>query len=59
MKSIPTRGIFGSNLANLLRRLKRICAFYGANPTFICCSATIAQPEGTGGNHAGAARGTG
>lgn len=39
------RGIFGSNLANLLRRLKRICAFYGANPTFICCSATIANPK--------------
>lgn len=32
------RGIFGSNLANVLRRLKRICAFYGSYPTFICCS---------------------
>ena len=29
------RGVFGSNLANVIRRLKRICAFYGANPTFI------------------------
>ena len=39
------RGVFGSNLANVLRRLKRICAFYGAHPTFICCSATIRNPK--------------
>ena len=39
------RGVFGSNLANVLRRLKRICAFYGSDPTFICCSATIANPQ--------------
>lgn len=39
------RGIFGSNLANVLRRLKRICAFYGSHPTFICCSATIGNPK--------------
>ncbi len=39
------RGVFGSNLANVIRRLKRICAFYGANPTFICCSATIKNPK--------------
>ncbi len=38
------RGIFGSHLANVVRRLKRICRFYGANPIFICCSATIANP---------------
>lgn len=38
-------GIFGSNLANVLRRLLRICAFYGAHPTFICCSATIQNPK--------------
>lgn len=38
------RGVFGSHLANVLRRLKRICDFYGANPQFICCSATIANP---------------
>ena len=39
------RGVFGSHLANVIRRLKRICAFYGSNPQFICCSATIANPK--------------
>jgi DEAD/DEAH box helicase domain-containing protein len=39
------RGVFGSHLANLVRRLKRICAFYGSNPRFIGCSATIANPK--------------
>jgi DEAD/DEAH box helicase domain-containing protein len=38
------RGVFGSHLANVIRRLKRICAFYGSAPQFICCSATIANP---------------
>jgi DEAD/DEAH box helicase domain-containing protein len=38
------RGVFGSHVANLLRRLKRVCAFYGASPQFICTSATIANP---------------
>jgi DEAD/DEAH box helicase domain-containing protein len=38
------RGIFGSHLANVLRRLKRIAQFYGAKPQFICTSATIANP---------------
>ena len=39
------RGVFGSNLANVIRRLKRICAFYGSDPVFICCSATIRNPK--------------
>jgi DEAD/DEAH box helicase domain-containing protein len=39
------RGVFGSHLANVLRRLKRICEFYGSSPQFICCSATIANPK--------------
>src|SRR5438067_7024837 len=39
------RGVFGSNVANVLRRLRRICTFYGSHPTFICTSATIANPE--------------
>ena len=38
------RGVFGSHVANVLRRLLRICRFYGSNPVFICCSATIANP---------------
>ena len=39
------RGIFGSHVANVLRRLRRICELYGSRPTFICCSATIANPQ--------------
>ncbi len=39
------RGVFGSHLANVLRRLKRIARFYGSTPQFICSSATIANPE--------------
>ena len=39
------RGVYGSHLANLLRRLRRICEFYNAKPQFICCSATIANPR--------------
>src|SRR3989441_2845778 len=38
------RGLFGSQVANVIRRLKRICAFYGSSPTFICASATIRNP---------------
>jgi DEAD/DEAH box helicase domain-containing protein len=38
------RGLFGSQVANVIRRLKRICTFYGSSPTFICASATIANP---------------
>jgi DEAD/DEAH box helicase domain-containing protein len=39
------RGVYGSHLANVLRRLRRICEFYGSRPQFICCSATIANPK--------------
>ncbi len=39
------RGVFGSHLANVLRRLARICRHYGSAPTFICSSATIANPR--------------
>ncbi len=39
------RGVFGSHLANVIRRLKRIAAFYGARPSFVCCSATIGNPQ--------------
>ena len=39
------RGVFGSHVANVLRRLKRICQFYGGDPQFVCCSATIANPK--------------
>ncbi len=39
------RGVFGSHLANVMRRLQRICRFYGQDPVFICCSATVANPR--------------
>ncbi|OES44520.1 DEAD/DEAH box helicase [Domibacillus iocasae] len=39
------RGVFGSHVANVIRRLKRICSFYGSSPQFICTSATIANPK--------------
>jgi DEAD/DEAH box helicase domain-containing protein len=38
------RGVFGSHLCNVLRRLRRIARFYGREPQFVCCSATIANP---------------
>ncbi len=38
------RGVFGSHLTNVIRRLERICRFYGQDPVFICCSATVANP---------------
>jgi len=44
------RGVFGSHVANVIRRLKRVCAFYGVRPRFILCSATI----GNAAEHAGA-----
>jgi DEAD/DEAH box helicase domain-containing protein len=39
------RGVYGSHLANLIRRLRRICDFYGSKPQFVCSSATIANPK--------------
>jgi DEAD/DEAH box helicase domain-containing protein len=39
------RGVFGSHMTNVIRRLKRIAAFYGTRPVFICCSATIGNPH--------------
>ncbi|MGI5817920.1 MAG: DEAD/DEAH box helicase [Armatimonadota bacterium] len=39
------RGVFGSHLANVMRRLQRICRHYGAQPQFVCCSATIGNPR--------------
>ncbi|HYL08997.1 MAG TPA: DEAD/DEAH box helicase, partial [Candidatus Udaeobacter sp.] len=39
------RGLFGSQVANVIRRLKRSCAFYGTRPQFICASATIRNPR--------------
>ena len=38
------RGLFGSHVANVLRRLLRICAHYGSHPLIVCCSATIGNP---------------
>jgi DEAD/DEAH box helicase domain-containing protein len=38
------RGVFGGHVANLLRRLRRVCRFYGSDPRFLCASATIANP---------------
>src|SRR5262249_214132 len=39
------RGVFGSHFCNVLRRLQRICRHYGSSPTFLCSSATIANPR--------------
>ena len=39
------RGVFGSHLTNVIRRMRRICQHYGSDPTFICSSATIANPR--------------
>jgi len=42
------RGVFGSHIANLMRRLRRVCHFYGSEPRFVCASATIANPQELG-----------
>ena len=42
------RGVFGSHVSHVLRRLRRICARYGSSPTFVLASATVAQPEQLG-----------
>nr|AGF93388.1 DEAD/DEAH box helicase domain-containing protein [uncultured organism] len=39
------RGVFGSHVANVIKRLQRICNFYGSDPQFIAASATIANPQ--------------
>ncbi len=39
------RGVFGAHVAQIIRRLRRVCALYGASPTFVLASATVAEPE--------------
>ncbi|SDC84057.1 DEAD/DEAH box helicase [Nocardioides lianchengensis] len=39
------RGVFGAHVSHVLRRLRRVCASYGAHPTFVLASATVAEPE--------------
>jgi len=39
------RGVFGAHVSHVLRRLRRVCAAYGASPTFVLASATVAEPE--------------
>ncbi|MGI8994370.1 MAG: DEAD/DEAH box helicase [Nocardioidaceae bacterium] len=48
------RGVFGAHVAQILRRLRRIAAHYGASPTFVLASATTADPEVTGARLIGA-----
>ena len=47
------RGVFGAHVAQVLRRLRRVCASYGASPTFVLASATVADPELTAGRLTG------
>ena len=39
------RGVFGAHVSHVLRRLRRVCALYGADPTFVLASATVAEPD--------------
>ena len=39
------RGVYGTHVAHLMRRLRRLCAAYGSDPVFVCCSATIGRPD--------------
>jgi DEAD/DEAH box helicase domain-containing protein len=47
------RGVFGAHVSHVLRRLRRVCALYGAHPTFVLASATIADPATTAGRLTG------
>ncbi len=47
------RGVFGAHVAQVLRRLRRVCAAYGAHPTFVLASATVAEPEAAAGRLTG------
>ncbi len=47
------RGVFGSHVAQVVRRLRRLCARYGADPTFVLCSATTADPAASAGRLTG------
>src|SRR3546814_294870 len=49
------RGVFGAHVSHVLRRLRRICALYGADPTFVLASATVAEPADLGERLVGAA----
>ena len=47
------RGVFGSHVAQVLRRLRRVCARYGASPVFVLASATVSEPEVSAGRLTG------
>ncbi|MGN6129217.1 MAG: DEAD/DEAH box helicase, partial [Nocardioidaceae bacterium] len=47
------RGVFGAHVAQIVRRLRRVCAAYGASPTFVLASATVAEPEVSAGRLTG------